>query len=424
MERSRPTPLTDSLFWVLSLLRSTDGITRPELARQTGLTRKVVVQRVEDLIVCGLAEDGAMARSTGGRAPREVRFRAGGGHLLVAELTATSVTVGVADLRGAVLSQTDQELDPAAGPEAALTRVEGLFDELLTKRPAGAPPIWGIGIGVPGPVAIATGRPIGAVSTTSWVDYPVRDRLAARYDVPVWVDNEVNLMALGETRAGVARDHSDMLFLKIGSGIGGAVVANGALARGSGGFAGEIGHAVVSSDVTEPCWCGRTGCLTQVAGARALGIQGEEAAVEGRSPVLAAIRAQGRRIGPQEVFTAALAGDKTSHELLSTVGELIGRAVSVVVNMLNPSLFLVGGGLVRMDDPLMTALRRTVDDLSLPDAVHDLQFAVSPLGNAAGLIGAAYMVVDDLLSPRLLDVWSAHGSPAGLAKTVHDLPRP
>ncbi|QPP10208.1 ROK family transcriptional regulator [Streptomyces bathyalis] len=419
MGRPRPQVPSPSLISVLDLLRSTGGITRPELAQRTGLTRKVVVQRVEELIACGLAEDGGMARSSGGRAPREVRFRANGGHLLIAELAATSVTVGLADLSGAILDEAAADVDARSGPDATLERVEQLFDGMLTKRSADSPPVWGIGIGIPGPVATATGRPIGAVSAPGWADYPVRDRLAARYDVPVWVENEVNLMALGEVRAGLAKGRDDVLFVKLGSGIGGAIIAGGTLQRGSGGFAGEIGHTVVTTEVTEPCWCGQSGCLTQIAGARALGNQGEQAAASGRSPILAAIRAEGRRIGVREVLTAASAGDPTSHQLLSHAGELIGRTASVVVNVVNPSVIVVGGGLFSIDDPLMDAFRTTVRAGSLPSAAEDLSVTVSALGNAAGLIGAAYLVVDELLSPRLLAVWSEYGTPQGLADLIH-----
>jgi glucokinase-like ROK family protein len=409
----------DSLFPVLSLLRSAGQMTRPELAHRTGLTRKVVVQRVDELIAGGLAEEGKMGASTGGRAPREVKFRTSGANVLVAELAATSITVGLTDLAGTILNEVEVTADPASGPDATLARIEQLFDDLLAARPEAGPPMWGIGIGVPGPVAIATGRPVGALSIPGWADYPVRDRLAARYDVPVWVDNEANLMALGEFRAGLGRGHQDVLFIKIGSGIGSAIISSGTLNRGSQGFAGEIGHVFVSTDVQGTCWCGQTGCLTQVAGARALASRGRQAARDGRSPILAAIKAEGRNIGAREIFTAASAGDSTSIQLLTQAGQLLGEVTSVLVSALNPSMILIGGGLVSIDDPLMTAFHTAVRGRSLPNATSDLHIAPSPLGNSAGLIGAAYTVVDELLSPERLGLWSEHGTPVGLADLIH-----
>jgi glucokinase-like ROK family protein len=416
MTRSSGPTASDSLFPVLDLLRSTGSITRTELAQRTGLSRKVVSQRVDELIAGGLAEDGAIGRSTGGRAPREVRFRTDRATLLVAEVAATSITVGLADLGGAIRAEVHDAADPAAGPDATLDHVEELFDKLLAARPADGAPVFGVGIGIPGPVATATGRPIGALAVPEWADHPVRDRLAARYDVPVRVDNDANLMALGELRAGLARGHRDVLFIKIGRGIGGAVISSGALHRGAQGFAGEFGHVLVSPDVAEECWCGRTGCLTQVAGARALGRRGRRAALDGSSAILAAVMAEGRDIGAREVFAAAAMGDPVSTRILAEAGEHLGAVSAILVSGLNPSLVLVDGGLVGVDDPYMAAFRATVLARSLPTAARGLEFAISALGNSAGLIGAAFVVVDDLLSPGILERWVEHGTPVGLTR--------
>ena len=169
---TRPIPLvpSDSLFPVLSVLRSARQMSRSELVHRTGRSRKAVVQRVEELIASGLAEEGELGRSTGGRAPREVKFRANGANLLVAEVAATSVTVGLTDLTGTILHEVKEAAVREAGPDVTLAQVERLFDALMAARPADSPPIWGVGIGVPGPVAVATGRPIGALSIPGWAD--------------------------------------------------------------------------------------------------------------------------------------------------------------------------------------------------------------------------------------------------------------
>lgn len=406
-------------FPVLSLLRSTGRMTRTELVERTGLTRKVVTQRLEELIRAGFAEEGDVGRSTGGRAPREVRFRADGAHILVAEIAATSISVGLTDLAGTVVSEIRVEADSRSGPDETLGRIESIFDSLIADRSADSPSIYGIGIGIPGPVEISSGRPIGALSVPEWTDYPVRDRFVARYDLPVWVDNDANLMALGELREGQARGLDDVLFVKIAGGIGGAVISSGMLQRGSQGSAGEFGHVLVSEDVAERCWCGHTGCLTQVSGSDAVGEFGQLAATTGESAILAAIASQGRAIGAPEVFTAAAAGDPVSTDILTCAGRTLGSVVSVLVSGLNPSLILFDAGLVSIDDPYMDAFRTTVQGRSLPGSVSEIQFAISTLGNSAGLTGAAYMVVDELLSPSRLGLWSEHGSPVGLADLIH-----
>ncbi len=403
----------DSLFPVLSTLRAAGPVTTSELVDRTGLTRKVVTQRLDELVAAGLAEMGGLSRSTGGRAPREIRFVHGGGQILVAELTARTATAGLTDLAGTILAEVRDDVDPAAGPDESLTMVERLFDELLAGRPVGSPPIHGIGIGVPGPVAHDTGLPLGALAVPEWVGYPVERRLSERYGLPVWVENDANLLAIGELRAGAARGHRDVLFIKFGYGIGGAVISSGELRRGAKGFAGELGHVRVVPDGPDLCWCGLRGCLTQVVGSRALSRQGREAAADGSSPILAAIQAQGREITAREVFTAAAAGDPVSTALLAKAGELLGTVVAILVSALNPSLVLVDASLLTADDPLMTALQQTVAERALPGASQDLRFAISSLGNSAALVGAGYLVVDELFSPDLLRLWAPHGTPAG-----------
>lgn len=340
--------------------------------------------------------------------------------MLVAEVAATSVTAGLADLGGTVLREISAPLDPTAGPELTLERVEALFDDLVSTGQHDDPPVRGIGIGVPGPVATDTARPIGALFGPGWPDYPVRERLARRYDVPTWVDNEVNTMALGEVRAGRGQGLDDVLFIKIGTGIGGAVISSGSLVRGSRGFAGELGHVIVSDDDTARyCWCGQAGCLTQIAGARAIARRAEQAAEAGRSPILAAILAEVGSISPRKVFAAAEAGDSTSIELLTIAGESLGQVASTLVCALNPAAILIGGGVVGESDPLMTAFAATVRRRSLPGAVAELDIREAALGNSAGLIGAAHLVVDELLSPRRLALWSDRGTTVGLADVIH-----
>jgi hypothetical protein len=221
----------DALVVVLDLVRTGAACTRPDMARRSGFGRTVVTQRVQQLLDSGLLEEGALAPSTGGRAPRELRFCADAGHLLVAEVGATSVEVAVTDLNGALLHRQHGDGDVTHGPDYGLGQVEAVFDAALTARPAGAPPIWGIGVSVPGPVEFATGQPVAPPIMPGWDRYPIRKRLAQRFGVPVWVDTDVNLMALGELRSGLARGEQDVLYIKIGTGIGAGLVSGGRLHR-------------------------------------------------------------------------------------------------------------------------------------------------------------------------------------------------
>ncbi|MGH7750513.1 MAG: ROK family protein, partial [Candidatus Dormibacteria bacterium] len=180
-----PPDQLDGLVTVLDLVRWGEARTRPELGRLSGLGRTVITQRVGQLIESGLVEEGSLGPSTGGRAPRQLRFRAEAGAVLVAELGATHISVGITDLAGKLLQHREQPWDIAAGPDSSLRQVEAAFDEL--RATPGNPDIWGIGIGVPGPVEMATGRPIAPPIMPGWDGYPVRDRLSAQYGVLVCV---------------------------------------------------------------------------------------------------------------------------------------------------------------------------------------------------------------------------------------------
>ena len=201
----------DALVMVLDEVRLGRSRSRPELVARTGLGRAIVAQRVGELLERGLVSEGEVGPSTGGRPPRQFTFRADAGHVLVADLGATSIDVAVTSLDGRILGHHDEPAEIEAGPERCLDRVDALFESLLTTAQAIPGRLWGVGIGVPGPVEFGSGRPISPPIMPGWDGYPIRERFAARYDAPVWVDNDVNLLALGEWRSGVAAGHDNVV---------------------------------------------------------------------------------------------------------------------------------------------------------------------------------------------------------------------
>ncbi len=417
-----PAEQIDTLVEVLDLVRSGSALTRPELIRRSGLGRTVVTQRVDQLVERGLLENGGLGSSTGGRAPRELHFRAEAGYILVGEFGATSLSVGLADLAGRLVGQREQLLDIAVGPDKALGRLDELFEELLTSSSVPTTSLWGVGIGLPGPVEFASGRPVAPPIMPGWDGYPVRDRLAAGYDAPVWVDNEVNLMALGEWRGGVARGERDVVCVKIGTGIGAGLISGGRLHRGAQGCAGDIGHIAITDDISIVCRCGHTGCLEALAGGAALARDGAAAAREGRSRYLADLVEAGRRIEASDVSRAAAHGDQASVELLRRSGRLVGDTLATIVNFYNPALVVIGGGVAAAGELVLAAIRETVYRRSLPLATRELRIIRSPLDDRAGLMGGAFMVIDELFSRERLGRWIDDGSPAGQPHLVS--PRP
>jgi glucokinase-like ROK family protein len=397
---------------VLDFVRAHGSTTRPTLVRATGLSRAVVTQRVAELLDYGLLVEGELGASTGGRAPRLLRFPAEAGHLLVADLGATSVDVALADLSGAILGHIQEPCDIAAGPEPVLARIEELFVRSLATAESRPGSLWGIGLGLPGPVEFDSGRPVAPPIMPGWDRFAVRERFA-KYHVPVWVDNDVNIMALGERRAGIARGHDNVVFIKIGTGIGAGIIVKGELHRGAQGCAGDVGHMQVTADPGIVCRCGKVGCLEALAGGGALGRDGETAARDGRSRFLAAVLDEKGSVEAEDIARGATHGDQACVELLTNAGRLVGHMLASVVNFFNPSLIVIGGGVAGSGDLLLATIRETVYRRSLPLATRELAVKRSVLGDRAGVVGAAAIVTDELFRPSHLTQWLGVGTPNG-----------
>jgi predicted NBD/HSP70 family sugar kinase len=204
---------------VLDEVRLGRSASRAELVTRTGLGRSIVAQRIGELIERGLVDEGDVGPSTGGRPPRRLHFRGDVGHVLVADLGATSIDVAVMTLDGRILGHHDEPARIDAGPEPCLDRVTELFEQLLRTTEAVPGNLWGIGSASPARWS-SSRRPFTPPIMHGWDGYPIRERFAGRYHAPVWVDNDVNLLALGEWRAGIAIGHDNVVVVKIGTGIG------------------------------------------------------------------------------------------------------------------------------------------------------------------------------------------------------------
>jgi predicted NBD/HSP70 family sugar kinase len=279
------------------------------------------------------------------------------------------------------LGERTASLTISAGPEHVLGWVKERFAEMLEQIGLGWDDVYGIGIGVPGPVDFATGRPISPPAMPGWDGADVPAHFAEVTDCPVLVDNDARIMALGEHIV-ARREDPHMLFVKVGSGIGAGVVIDGRLDRGARGAAGDIGHIVVALDSEEICRCGNRGCLDAVASGWAIARRlGDEAP------------------SPPDVVRLALDGHPGASAELRRSGRLVGIAVAGAVNLLNPNSVIIGGKLAEADEQLFAAVREAVYRQGTPVATRHLEIALTKLGHMAGVIGAAHMVLDHVLDP-------------------------
>jgi len=381
---------------VLKLLRDHGPLSRVELADRLGLSRTTMAVEVGRLVEQELAAELGPAASRGGRRSTLVDLSPSVRFVGIA-IGATGMTVAVTDGRLAVLGQAHRDVEVRKGPEhvlaIAIEAARKVLAEQGVYRPAG------VGIGVPGPVDFHLGVPVSPPIMPGWDGYPVRDVIAQEMGCPVLLDNDVNVMALGEQHAGVARTVNDFLFVKIGTGIGCGILVDGRLYRGVDGCAGDIGHIRVE-EFGPTCACGNTGCLEAFFGGAALARDAVAAARSGRSPVLQALLESKGDLSAADVAMAVAQGDPQAIQLVRDGGRRVGVVLAGLVSFFNPGLIVIGGRVSRLGHSLLAEIRGVVYRRSLPLATGNLPVVLSELGDDAGTVGAARLISDAVFDPR------------------------
>jgi glucokinase-like ROK family protein len=311
------------------------------------------------------------------------------------DIGATSVTVAVTNGELEIIGQVSQPLDVRNGPHIVLGRALDLVAKL--RADGLADDVHGVGVGVPGPVSFREGVPVAPPIMPGWNRFPVRDTVGQALGCPVLVDNDVNIMALGEKHAGLARTVEDLLFVKIGTGIGAGIIVGGRVYRGVDGCAGDIGHVSVAED-GPICACGNAGCLEAMFGGAALARDATIAARAGRSELLAQRLAAAGELTAVDVRDAATAGDPVATGLIRDGGQWVGQALASLVSFFNPGLVVIGGGLAYLGHTLLAEIRSVVYRRSLPLATGNLPIVLSELRDEAGVIGATRMISEHVFA--------------------------
>ncbi|MEP6660358.1 MAG: ROK family transcriptional regulator [Acidimicrobiales bacterium] len=383
-------PVAGSAGTVLQLIRNGQCATRSDLVNVTGLARSTISQRVDALAAAGLVVERGDGKSTGGRPPTRLAFNSDGGVVLAADFGATQCRLAVSDRAGSVLVEEATDLDIAAGPDACLGFALDGFHALLDRAGRAVSSVEGVGVGLPGPVEFAAGRVVSPPIMPGWDGVPVPPYFADQFPgVPVLVDNDVNVMAMGEYWARWRSSVSDLLFVKVGTGIGSGIVVDGAIHRGAQGAAGDIGHVQIPDAGDTICRCGNTGCVEAVAAGGALA---------------AALRAAGVHAeNTRDVVTLARAGNRVAVPLVRNAGRLLGEVLAGAVNFFNPSVIVLGGDLAEAHEQLFAGVREVVYRRSTTLATRHLQIVRSRLGVHAGVVGCAVTVLQHILSPEAVD---------------------
>jgi glucokinase-like ROK family protein len=387
---------------VIEALREQGEISRTDIANLTGWSKAKTFQKIRELIDKGyLIEVGAGA-SRGGRRPRMLRINDKLGYLIGLDIGATSVDIALADMGGKILQRRTASADVRQAPEDFLKRCGELILDIVSSQGFLPDQILGIGIGVPGPVDFARGVLVAPPLMPDWENFLIGDYFQRRFPSAfVVVDNDVNIMALGEQRAGDGFGIDHFIFVKIGTGIGSGIISNGKIHRGSIGCAGDIGHICV--DKQGPiCRCGNTGCLEAMAAGPAISEKALQAARNETSPLLRQMMdANGGVLRPEDVNAACREGDQAALEIIRGSGEMIGDVLAGLVNFFNPSHIFIGGGITNFGNHLLVAIRRAVLRRSLPLATTHLAINFSKMGPEIGVIGAIALVSEYVFLPEI-----------------------
>jgi len=369
------------------LIATRTALTRPQLAHATGLARSTIDTALGRLQQADLIVDaGPGPQGMRGRPAQTLALSPTAGAIYIADLTPHHIRGAIVSLGQRLLASRRVTFPLANGPEATLQATADLLTELqasLDRPPATARAVVA---SLPGPVDAKRGIPVRPPIMPGWDAFPVAQWLGERFGCPCLADNDVNLMALGEARA-LPADQSPLLFVKVGTGIGGGLVSNtGRLHRGADGAAGDIGHLRVSGVADVICSCGNAGCVEAVASAVA---------------ITANLRlAQGNPdLTRADLEALARAGDPLVLRLIRDAAAILGATVADLVHVYNPARIVIGGPLAAVSDDLLAGVRSVVYQQALPLATRNLTLANSELGDMAGLVGAAVYGIEHVLSP-------------------------
>lgn len=382
---------------VIHVLRKQGLISRTDITKVTGWSKAKTSQKIRHLVDKGYLVEVGEGKSQGGRKPRLLRINNRLGYLVGLDVGATSVDVVLTDVGGKHCQRRSAPADVRQPPAEFLRRCNDLILEMVSAQGALPGEVLGIGIGVPGPVDFARGVLVAPPLMPEWENFLLREFFRQTFPAAtVVVDNDVNIMALGEQLAGDGIGIDHFIFIKIGTGIGAGIVSNGRIHRGHIGCAGDIGHICV--DQQGPvCRCGNTGCLEAMAAGPAISEKAMQAAKKGLSPLLRQImEANGGVLRPEDVNAACREGDQAALEIIRASGQMIGDVLAGLVNFFNPSHIFIGGGITNFGNHLLVSIRRAVLRRSLPLATTHLSINFSRMGPDIGVNGAIALVSEYL----------------------------
>lgn len=313
------------------------------------------------------------------------------------DLGGTKVRIALVTREGEIVDADTWPTLADHGPDAVVAQIAHALQQLRERVGLPRRLLAGVGIGVPGPLNVATGVASTLPNLPGWEDYPVRERLQAALGAPVALGNDANVAALGEYRFGAGRGVQHMVMMTLGTGVGGGVIVNGRVLHGAVGAAGEIGHMVVAVGGAL-CGCGRRGCLEAYAGGASMerAAAAALAAPEAAGSKLAALAQAEGAADTRVLGMAAQAGDPIALGIFRQATVHLAAGIVSVVHLFNPELVLFGGGLVALRELFIDPAAEQARAALFPLHAQGLRFGYAALGDDMGSLGAAALALDEL----------------------------
>lgn len=373
---------------LFQLFRDDQPHTKAELAELTGLARSTISLRLDPLIELGVIAPAAENTSTGGRPSTQLVLNERAFVVAGVDFGASHAVASLADFSGKILASIETKRQISDGPEVCLRWMIAELKHLLAGQGIAEENLLAIGIGLPGPVEHSTGKPASPPIMMGWDAFDVPARVNQDFNAKVLVDNDVNVMALGERYASYP-DVDHLIFLKAATGIGSGIISGGQLQRGAQGTAGDIGHVRVSSGGDVSCHCGNFGCLEAVASAPA---------------IIKKLVADGLPIrNSSDLIDATKRAKVEAIQAVRQAGRDIGEVLSTCVSLINPAVIVIGGSLASAGEHLIAGVREVVYARSMPLASENLLIVQSKVGKEGGIIGANVMAIDYVLDAETID---------------------
>jgi glucokinase-like ROK family protein len=366
-------------------------LSRTELADRMGLTRAAVSLIVNDLLESGVIKEAEVRSAPNGRPPVALEINPTRGLVGAIDMGATHMSIAIADFTARIIKESDFPFNIKDGPEICLSQANKNMLELLRSQNLSLADLSAVGLGVPGPVNTEAGMVVAPPIMPGWDHYPIRSTLEKMWGIPVTLNNDAELGALGEWAYGAGRGEVNLAYIKVGSGIGAGLILNQQIYGGTTGAAGEIGHLTI--DENGPlCNCGNHGCLEAFAGGHAIAQQGKALAQSGKRTLLADLPVE--KITAHDVAEAARRGDLHAQEILRRSGTSIGVAIAGLINLFNPSVVIIGGGVAQVGDVITTPIRQAVRERAMRASEQSVRIVTAMLGRRSLLIGAMVQAIN------------------------------